>query len=183
MLKRSSISKKIISFTLSVLLLVLIASCEKFPSNPEKDGVGSGWVQIQHVDTDYITTQTTLSGLAAKKVNLLTFEIQANHFDAQALEVFGRVILEGPPYEREHNLHFRTDQLLQQEDGSGDCYDNIHAELPYQLVRSKFPTNEYSPFIGDQGKVKQVIITNVIAYDSHGNAVNIPVEPETPLCE
>ncbi|MBN2103469.1 hypothetical protein JW835_05440 [bacterium] len=161
-------------FFLGIFVLFCISQCEQFPSNPENMSTESESVQIQHVNTDYITTETTLSGLATKKVNLLTFKIRANNFEAEALEIFGRVILEGPPFEREHNLHFRTDQLLQQEDGSCACFETIQAGLPYQLIRSKFPTNEYSPFCGDQGKVKCVIITNVIAYHADGESNCIP---------
>jgi len=166
-------------FTLGIFILFCISRCEQFPSNPENISSESKSVQVQHVCTDYITTEASLSGLATKKVNLLTFEIQANHFEAEALEIFGRVILEGPPFEREHNLHFRTDQLLQDEDGSCTCFETIHSGQPYQLIRSKFPTNEYSPFYGNQGKVEQVIITNVIAYNAEGESICIPFVPET----
>ncbi len=159
-------------------LIFIISSCEKFPSNPDKNDNQARWVDVQHVGTEYITTETAVDGLAAKKVNLLSFQIEANHFEASAIEVFGRVILEGPPFEREHNLHFRTDKLLQvEDDGSEICLHEIRPESPVNLVRSKFPTNEYSPFIGNQGKVIDVIITNVIAYDSEGKAMDIPLCP------
>lgn len=153
--------------------IILFTQCEKFPSNPEDNPEESPWVEIRHVATEYVNTQTSVTGLAAKKVNLLKFEIQANYFEAAALEVFGRVVLEGPPYEREHNLYFRTDKLLQLEAGNCICLDNIQPESPYEIIRSKFPTNEYSPFQGDQGKVKEVIITHVVAYDTQGNGTDI----------
>jgi hypothetical protein len=172
--KSATLLGKTCLFTFSLLIMFVISQCSSFPSNPNDSSSVEKWVEIKHVQTEYITTETSVSGLAADKVNLLSFEIQANNFDAAALEVYGRVILEGPPYGREHNLHFRTDKLLQTEAVTGVCIQTIQSDLPYLLVRSKYPTNEYSPFSGDQGKVVEVELTNVIAYDADGNAKDVP---------
>ena len=172
-LKCATTLSKVCLLTFSLLIVFVISQCSSFPSNPDNGSSVEKWVEIKHVQTEYITTETSVSGLAADKVNLLSFEIQANNFDAAALEVYGRLILEGPPYDREHNLHFRTDKLLQTEAVSGICVQEIQSDLPYLLVRSKFPTNEYSPFSGDQGKVMQIIVTNVIAYDANGTSKDV----------
>ena len=165
--------RKAFLLTFSLPIMFIISQCSSFPSNPDDGSSVEKWVEIKHIQTEYINTETSVSGLAADKVNLLSFEIQANNFDAAALEVYGRVILEGPPYDREHNLHFRTDKLLQTEAVTSTCIQNIQSDLPYLLVRSKYPTNEYSPFSGDQGKVMEVIVTNVIAYDGNGTAKDV----------
>ncbi|MBN1782708.1 hypothetical protein JW948_16345 [bacterium] len=165
------------TFLTGLCLILVFSQCERFPSNPSLGNSGSPWVEIRHVATEYTANPVTVNGLAADKVNLLTFEILANDFETRALEVFGRVILEGPPYEREHRLHFRTDVLLQKESESCQCLDYIQPELPYQIVRAQFPTNEYSPFMGSQGKVKEVIITDAVAIDANGNMMHIRFKP------
>jgi hypothetical protein len=104
--KSATLLGKTCLFTFSLLIMFVISQCSSFPSNPNDSSSVEKWVEIKHVQTEYITTETSVSGLAADKVNLLSFEIQANNFDAAALEVYGRVILEGPPYGREHNLHY-----------------------------------------------------------------------------
>jgi hypothetical protein len=162
-------------FLLAFVALILINACENFPTNPAKNSEQEMWVDISHVDTDYIATDVTVDGLAAEKVNKLLFEIKANNFEATALEVFGRVTMEGPPHDREHNLYFRTDKLLQMEDSSSSILNQVTSGTAFQLIRSKFPTNEYSPFTGIQGMVKSVVITNVIAHID-GEEVNIPFQ-------
>jgi hypothetical protein len=160
--------------SVSLMLTLLLSQCEQLPTNPVPGKSDLQTVTINHVGTDYVAAQTTMEGLATSKVNMLTFEIQTHNFEARALDIFGRVILDGPPYEREQSLHFRTDILLQKENEVCICLDELISHKSYRIIRSQFPTNEYSPFIGDQGKVREVIISHVTAIDADGQEISIP---------
>ena len=168
-------NKLIILFAVgSLMVSVLLSSCGSFPSNPSNQTPMGTSVSISHMETDYLPTESPADGLASKKVNLLTFEITVDSMEIQSLEVFGRVLLEGPPESKEHILHFRTDQIQQVSAMQLNNIDELRPGQIYQLVRPHFPTNEYSPYQGNQGRVAKVTIQEIRAYNTSGK--QIPVD-------
>jgi hypothetical protein len=53
----------------------------------------------------------------------------------------------------------------------------LQPDSSYLLVRAKFPTNDYFPFSGSQGKIKQVEWTEAWACDETGERVPIKIDP------
>ena len=162
-----------------LLIFIIFISCDKFPSNPSGDPVPTESVSIEHINTDYVSSEPPGELLTATKVNVLIFTIQAEHFTPTSLEIYGRAILDGPPEAREHSIHFRTDSLIYNPVETGYTFNTIEvleAGSTYTLTRPKFPTNEYSPFQGTQGMVEDLSITEVWAYDSTGNKFSVDFE-------
>ena len=156
---------------------LLIIACEQFPSNPSKLDL-SERVYIEHRDTEYVPAETTIEGIAATKVNVLSFEIRTENIESTALEFYGRAMLDGPPGYQEHSIHFRTDSLFLSVEGMEYTFNKLVSLEPgstYTIVRPKFPTNEYAPFEGTQGMVREITITQVWAYDQDGEKHSIRV--------
>ena len=152
-------------------LPLLYTACQQFPSNPPKN-IEPPTVFIEHLKTDYIEFETSIDGLATDKVNILFFQLKVANFEAKALEFYGRADIEGPPEMVNHAIHFRTDLIGSDLDGTNYPFvilDDIQPESTYAFLRPKFPTNEYSPFSGTQGMIRSITITEVWAYDEHGN--------------
>ena len=167
--------------TIIVMMMLLAVACERFPANPPKDFPAEPVVHIQHLDTEYVTVDTTINGIAADKVNVLTFYIKAENLMANALEFYGLVVFAGPPDSIEHVVHFRTDDLSYELNGTGynfNILEWVRSESSYILVRPKFPTNEYSPFEGVQGKIESLTITEVWAYPENGEKVSVAINGE-----
>ena len=162
-----------------LLFLLFILHCQNFPpvfpyEKPEKETV-----IIEHASTEYLPIQQSSEGLVTSKVNVLFFRIQAKNFEAKSLEIFGRVVLTGPPENHSHCIHFRTDKIPRTPEREGIVFNNleiIKPESSYTLVRYKYPTNEYSPFHDNQGMVKEINITEIWAIDELGQKRSVCVE-------
>ncbi len=162
----------------SLLLALLVFACSKTPTEP---GLyrGRETVIIQHLGTEYVETEPPASGLITTKVNVLSFRIRAENFHPMAVEFYGRAILEGPPWNREHALYFRTDSLIMNVQINGFSFNTAQSIEPgstYTLIRPKFPTNEYTPFEGIQGKVQQVTITEAWAINDRGDRFSVAID-------
>lgn len=156
------------------LMTIVLMACERFPNNPPLPGPEEQ-VQIQHLGTEYLNSNSPEPGLVADKVNVLTFEIKSN-VSADAFEILGRAVMEGPPEDQEHVIHFRTDQVLCSVEGCEVRFNTIGGIVTgdiHQLIRPKFPTNEYAPFRGSQGKIKSIEIIEIWALDDEGSRAQI----------
>lgn len=155
----------------------LVSGCSDFPTNPAKEPPPEPEVVIRHVQTEYIVVTETGSDLITNKINVLTFEILPQNIECKALEFCGRATLCGPPVEQEHVIHFRTDQAMDQNEGMTihpNIVERIQSGSPITLFRIKYPTNEYAPFEGDQGKIQRLEIEDVWSIDADAL--------RTPLC-
>lgn len=160
-------------------ILIFFISCDKYPSNPPVDTAPTEFVFIEHVSTEYVSTEPPSDMLTATKVNVLSFKIRAERFTPSSLEVYGRALMEGPPESREHSIHFWTDSLVFNPVGTGYTFNTLQTVQPgstYTLVRPKYPTNEYSPFQGNQGMVEELSITEIWAYDETGEKLSVNFE-------
>ena len=162
----------------AVVLCVALAfvACENFPLNPSIEPLSEKTASIEHVRTEYVPAQAPIDGIAADKVNVLYFNLRVDNFKPVAVEFYGRAILEGPPVSEEHSIHFRTDKLTLEPvatDYEFNILSTIDPGVTYSLLRAKFPTNEYAPFEGEQGKVKMLTITEAWAFDEDGNSYSL----------
>jgi hypothetical protein len=160
--------------TVASLILVVLC-CDKSPQNPSLNGDDRKQVRIQQLETEYVPATPPTDGILADKVNVLRFEFEALNFSADRLEFFGRAEFEGPPDDREHAVHFRTDSVdpLCGEDIEFNILEQVRCSSRYILSRPKFPTNEYAPFEGEQGKIKQWVIYEAWGYDENQNRFSI----------
>ena len=156
------------------LSVILFLNCSKLPFGPgirlEPSAV------IEHLGTEYVDADSTVNGLITTKVNILSFGIKSVNFRPKALEFYGRAIIHGPPENRVYAIHFRTDSVALNSTIAGFTFNIeewIDPGSTYTLIRPKFPTNEYSPFQGLQGKVKEVSITEAWAFDENGNRFSV----------
>lgn len=151
------------------LSVILLISCGQYPSNPSKTlSPESKIVFLEHLSTDYVLANSPVEGIAATKVNVLSFSIRAENFMPKVLEFFGTALLDGPPESREHSIYFQTDTVFVNPEGTGYTFNTLkglETGKTYTLVRPKFPTNEYSPFDSTQGMVTELTITEVWAID------------------
>jgi hypothetical protein len=162
----------------SLLLILLVFACSKSPTEPSPYG-GRETVIIEHLGTEYVETDPPASGLITTKVNVLSFQIRAENFHPRAVEFYGRAILEGPPWNREHAIYFRTDSLIMNVQINGFSFNTAQSIEPgstYTLIRPKYPTNEYSPFAGIQGKVQQITITEAWAINDEGGRFSVAID-------
>ncbi|NQT27014.1 hypothetical protein HQ585_16785 [candidate division KSB1 bacterium] len=146
--------------------------------NPPKEPAPEKQVVVRHLQTDYISVTNTESELITDKVNLLTFQITPENIDCKALEFCGRATLFGPPSQQEHVLHFRTDQAINNTEGietKPNVIENIMSGSTITLFRIKYPTNEYSPFEGDQGKIQSLEILDAWIIDKSENRTPVQV--------
>ena len=161
-----------------ILLTAFIVGCSSSPSGPDISDEQMN-VAIEHLSTDYVDTEPPAPGMVATKVNILAFQIRAENFQPTAIEVYGRALIEGPPWNREHALYFRTDSLTMDYQINGYSFNTAQPIVPgstYTFVRPKFPTNEYSPFEGVQGKVDSITITEIWAIDAQGFRISVPLD-------
>jgi len=162
-----------------ILVFILLIWCEKFPSNLPSGSVQTNNVFIEHVGTEYVSTEPPGNLLTATKVNVLFFKIRAEHFTPSSIEIYGRALIQGPPESREQSIHYRTDSIVLNPEGTNYTFNTlqtIQADSTYILVRPKFPTNEYSPFQGTQGMIEEISITEVWAYDAAGERIAVNFE-------
>ena len=158
-----------------ILLLVVMAACERFPTNPVNTPPSEN-VCIEHLSTDYVPAEPPLQGIVATKVNILTFNIMAENFQPKALEFYIKAEFEGPPDAQDHMILFRTDQVTFNPDETGYTFDTLEqmsTDTIYTLHRPKYPTNEYSPFDGDQGKILSVQVVEVWAMNQEGEKYSV----------
>lgn len=161
-----------------LLIFIFTIGCEKFPSNPPKISQKPKTVFIKYLGTKYVPANPPAEGLVATKVNVLFFKIKIKNFETKALEFYGEAVIQGPPDSRNHFLYFKTDTILVNPEETGYIFNTFETVVPestYTLVRAKFPTNEYSPFEGTQGKIENVTITDVFAYDENGKKFSVTV--------
>ena len=161
--------KRITLFFFAILFL----NCSKSPTGTRFEPLA---VSIEHLGTEYVDADSTVDGLITTKVNILSFGIRSVNFRPKALEFYGRAIIHGPPENRVYAIHFRTDSVALNSTIAGFTFNIeewIDPGSTYTLIRPKFPTNEYSPFQGLQGKVKEVSITEAWAFDENGNRFSV----------
>jgi hypothetical protein len=161
-----------------VIFGVFILFCDRYPPNPVRVPSNLFGVSIQHVDTDYISVQPPADGMVSTKVNVLSFRIVVKNLEVSALEFYGRAVMDGPPENRIHAVHFRTDSLGLKPDSTDyqfNLLQEIQPESVYVIVRPQYPTNEYSPFDDDRGKIISIEIDEVWAYQKNGTAVSMPL--------
>jgi hypothetical protein len=160
---------------LTGVFILLVFGCDRYPTNPSLADGQSPVVMIHHVTTEYLPAHATEDGLVADKVNVLVFEIKSS-VSARALEFCGRALMQGPPQEQEHVVHFRTDEVIpaiQVPEAEFNVVQTISAGEVFQLIRPKFPTNEFAPFSGSQGMIRSVEITKVWIVDNSGNLIQV----------
>lgn len=163
-----------------VLLIIglFVLGCEQYPSNPTQEHDAEPSIQITHRATDYVNATCDIPGIAADKTNIMLFEFEIENFEAVAMEVLGVVTLEGINEEKEHTIHFYTDQILIEPQGTEyefNTIDNLIPESTYTLIRSKFPPNEYAPFKNDIGRIKTLKFCEVWAYNASGEKQSIAI--------
>jgi hypothetical protein len=166
----------IMKYGIIIFISVLIVACDRFPANPSKIEPPEKTVFIEYTGTDYVSAESPVEGIIADKVNILSFEIRIENFVAKSLEFYGKAVLEGPPEYGEHSIHFSTDEVSLNPEDTGYSFNTlefIQSGPVYTVVRAKFPTNEYSPFSGTQGKVIQVEIIEAWAYDENGEQMSV----------
>jgi hypothetical protein len=163
------------------LLALLIVGCNSFPTNTIDHEFPVKQVYLEHLSTDYVPIQDCVEGLLATKVNVLSFSVRVKNFQPVALEFYGRLKMEGSPEAQEHSIRFRTDTVDLVPEAAGFTFNTLMAlkpETQYTLLRPKFPTNEYAPFQGDQGKVIKVTITEAWAFDESGESFTVELRPQ-----
>lgn len=163
----------------TIFIFFIFISCDKYPSNPPHNSAPEELVFIEHVSTEYVSSEPPSDMLTATKVNVLSFNIRAEHFTPSSIEIYGRALMEGPPDSREHSIHFRSDSLVFNPVGTGYTFNTlqtVQSGSTYTLVRPKYPTNEYSPFQGNQGMVEELSITEIWAYDETGEKFSVNFE-------
>jgi len=155
-----------------LLFPLLLLGCEQYPSNPPIPNQNKPMVVIEHMRTDYVEIENYIDGLSTDKVNILSFKITVGDFNAKAIEFYGRARLEGPPEMGDHDLHFRTDLVasnVANPDYVFETLNHVKSNATYYISRTKFPTNEYSPFSNSQGMLQSLTLTEAWAYDENGD--------------
>jgi hypothetical protein len=164
--------KSILFLSLCTILLF----CDEYPPNPVDVKIELKGVSVRHTETDYIPVNPPVKDMMATKVNVLVFRFVVNGIELKALEFYGKAIVAGPPEGRMYAVHFRTDSLGLIPEGTHyhfNIIDKIEPDSTYVIVRPQYPTNEYSPFIGDRGKIVSIIINEVWAYREDGTMMPI----------
>lgn len=154
-----------------ILLTVFAVSCGKFPANPDYNSSKEETVFIAHQSTDYVAIDPPFEGSVATKVNVLSFTLKVENCRPVAVEFCGRVVMEGDTEDQEHSLQFRTDTVEMDAPVMGYIFntlERIDPGLNYTLIRPKLPTNEFSPFVGNQGRVKSLTINEAWVIDGDG---------------
>ncbi|MBN2417526.1 hypothetical protein JXO52_16940 [bacterium] len=166
-------------FCFVLLLTGFDTACDHYPGNPAEPPVMEQRVIIEYLGTEYLPAVHEIDGLEADKANVLTFAVTVEHEEARALEVQGKVIIGGPPYQKEHAFTFRTDSLFM---NLVDCQAEqtviqwIDAGQQYVFSRTLLPPNEYYPFQGEQGKVDSIVLNTVYAIGSDGSRHSVVFE-------
>jgi hypothetical protein len=163
-----------------ITAFVVALACADYPSNPVKVQPENKTVSIQLTGTQYIPVDPPGEGLVARKVNVLCFEVRADNFQARAIELIGKAMIEGPPETREHAFHFRTDKvdsIVPNAPVVFNVLDSVKPETTYTILRFQFPMNEYSPFANTQGMVSSVTIDEVWGYDGQGTRFPVDLNP------
>lgn len=157
----------------AVFLLLTLMGCERLPLNPDMAEPSGPTVTIRHETTEYITATPEVEGLAANKVNILTFSVHVDNEHLHSIEFIGVAMLNGPPTFCQHAIHYRTDSLTAMPKGMNVDFEQFNDLQPgetYRFKRALLPTNEYAPFEADQGRVEWIAITEIWGYDEEGTA-------------
>lgn len=157
----------------AVLLFAgLHTACDRYPGNLVDPQVTEPTVTIECLDTAYVPAVHEIDGLEADKANVMTFSLFSDNVEARAIEVHGKVIIDGPPYQTEQAFTFRTDSLLidfVECPFEQQVIQQIDDSQMYVFTRSILPPNDYYPFEGEQGKIDSIIINNVYAIWNDGS--------------
>lgn len=162
---------------LTVLLGIAGFACDKYPANPVEPEIFESVIHIDHLATEYVEARHHIDGLVTDRANLLTFSVSVDNLTADALEVHGKVIIGGPPYQKEHAFTFRTDSISYNLDNCPILQEiilEISSGRSYTFSRSILPPNEYSPFSGEQGKVDSIVLNTVYSIAADGSKDTIP---------
>jgi hypothetical protein len=161
-------------------LFIFVAACERFPTNPPQETEAEPYLSVVSVDVQYLPMAKEVDGLIAKKMNVVSLEFSTGGLsgEVKAVELVGCAGLQGPPYDQEHGICFRTDRLDVEKEQPGmgwNLIDSVEPGTVYTLVRCKLPMNEYAPFEGDQGMVTSVKIKQAWAVDGNGNRTPLKI--------
>jgi len=164
----------------ALIMIPLIMGCERFPSNPETTLLQGPSFTIKHETTEYIEVDSGMEGLAADKVNILTFSVEIMNENLSFIEFLGVAMLNGPPEYGQHAIHFRTDSLNTLAADLGVHFEQLtelKTDTTYMFKRPFYPTNEYAPFEANRGRVERVTISEIRAYDESGHIYRLdPIE-------
>ena len=158
------------------LPVIVFVVCDSFPTNPPKTPAQEPLVCIELASTDYVSVEAPGEGIVATKVNILTFEVSVRNFQPKALEFYIKAEFEGPPDSQDHMILFRTDEVTYNLEETGYNFillDQVSSDTIYTLNRSKYPTNEYAPFEGDQGRILTIQIIEVWAISEIGEKYSV----------
>jgi hypothetical protein len=159
-----------------LLICAFLVFCDEYPPNPVEVNLVPDGVIVQCIKTDYIPVNPPAEGMTATKVNVLSFQFAIEGKEVKVLEFYGRAIVAGPPEGRICAVHFRTDSLGLIPEGTDypfNIIDEIEPDSTYLMIRSQYPTNEYSPFVGDRGKIVSIEIDEVCAYRKDGTIMSV----------
>jgi hypothetical protein len=162
-----------------VFCFAMALSCQRVPLGPDVSNITDPTVIIEHVSTEYVTATQPKAGILADKANVLFFQIRLANCPVKSLEFLGYATLEGPPDDHQQIVHFWTDSAGTTPQGvefDVNTLQDIQPDSTYTLVRTKFPTNDYFPFSGSQGKIKQVEWTEAWACDQTGKRFSIKMD-------
>ena len=162
-----------------VFCTALAMACQRMPSVPNLSFKPDPTVTIEHVATEYLAATQPTAGILADKANVLFFQIRLSNVSAKAVEFLGYATIEGPPDNHQQIVHFWTDSVSVNPQGVGfdqNTYQDLQPDSTYLLVRAKYPTNDYFPFSGTQGKILQVVWTEAWACDHNGSWFSIKMD-------
>jgi hypothetical protein len=158
---------------------ILALACQRVPTGPNLSVSPDPTVTIEHTATEYVTATQPTAGILADKANVLFFQIRVSNVSAKSVEFLGYATIEGPPDNHQQIVHFWTDSVGVKPQGVGfdqNTYQELQPDSTYLLVRTKYPTNDYFPFSGTQGKILQVVWTEAWASDQSGRRFSIKLD-------
>jgi len=158
---------------------IMALSCQRMPVSLDASNNTDPTVIIEHVSTEYVNATQPTAEILADKANMLFLQIRLTHRSVKALELLGYATLEGPPDDHQQILHFWTDSVSVKPQGvefDVNTLQELQPDSTYLLIRAKFPTNDYFPFTGNQGKIKEVEWTEAWACDQNNKRFSIQID-------
>jgi hypothetical protein len=166
--------KRLIAFSFAMAL-----SCQRVPMGPDVSTNTDPTVAIEHVSTEYVNATQATAGILADKANVLFFQIRLKNCSVKTMEFLGYATLEGPPDDHQQIVHFWTDSATVKPQGvefDVNTLSDLQPDSTYLLIRTKYPTNDYFPFNGTQGKIKRVEWTEAWACDQNGKRFSVKID-------
>jgi hypothetical protein len=161
-----------------VIGYAMTLSCQRSPSALDESNHVDPTVAIENVNTEYVKAIQPTAVILADKANVLFLQIRLAHCSVRALEILGFATLEGPPDNHQQIVHIWTDSVDVKPLGVDldlNTLPELRPDSTYMLVRTKFPTNDYFPFNGNQGKIKAIEWTQAWTCDQTGKRFSIQI--------